>query len=499
MRCAPRFTLYKCWWHIKLLGLGLLGLLLVASLCLMSVGIVLRRLQSTPLQDSPEGRILDFTIHVHKNSSMWTPQKTTFLVKELDEPIVCEHVLFHTVTANLLKKEQIFIRRQIEWISLFPEDCFFTVSLERALVLRDPPSPVESLRAKSKIARSIHAYRIKFDALSMLVSLWRNNMIQKPDNGSAPWLLYIDLDVLPMNKEKSIQALLERIARGLKRDTAEERLCVEEPDEFACPPYDPRAKVTDKSQDNDLSRPKTMDDLGFVIALDTSCFGSWMYNHGVWLVKPSRLAGFISLAVLWSFNDTSFQHHHDPNDQGRQALLFREVFDLHPDISRRFCGYPQKESRWIPSLESDELIFVRHLNLHKALTHPVYRVAAQAWFPDGRFWPGEPTAIAITAARWMNSPACRYNYGYSNKKLRYFGFHCGDMFAHFNGCRKSEYKEPSFRAQAVEEEWCRKVLPFQTDDNGTGPFNYKEWVGAGASVPKGSGGQDPHELYQFGY
>eukprot|EP01053_Blabericola_migrator_P009147 Blabericola_migrator_1__9146@NODE_4899_length_940_cov_48_635739_g3069_i0_p1_GENE_NODE_4899_length_940_cov_48_635739_g3069_i0NODE_4899_length_940_cov_48_635739_g3069_i0_p1_ORF_typecomplete_len211_score43_26_NODE_4899_length_940_cov_48_635739_g3069_i0308892 len=193
------------------------------------------------------------------------------------------------------------------------------------------------------------------------------------------------------------------------------------------------------------------------------------------------------------------RHHFDHSDQGLIGLLFREVFDLHPDVTRTYCGFPVKDSRWAPSVESDELVFVRPLNLSKALTHPVYRIAAQTWFPDGRFWPGEPTSIAIVAARWMNSPVCNDLFSYTPQRLKYFAYTCGDMFAHFNGCSKREYYETTFRNRVVNENWCRQLIPFKTNDNNTGLFDYEEWVRAARQSREPHGQPDPSHLNQYGF
>eukprot|EP01055_Gregarina_sp_Pseudo9_P005985 Gregarina_sp_Pseudo_9__5984@NODE_984_length_2004_cov_21_670738_g922_i0_p1_GENE_NODE_984_length_2004_cov_21_670738_g922_i0NODE_984_length_2004_cov_21_670738_g922_i0_p1_ORF_typecomplete_len512_score162_33_NODE_984_length_2004_cov_21_670738_g922_i04681970 len=441
---------------------------------------------------SSEGRSLaaraplQLDIKVHQGQGVPVdPVTHKIALEDVAVPIECHNVLLHVVTEGYEDKMEIWIRRQKEWVAFQPADCFFSIN-HRGSLAEYHPVRTWNLPLRKQIIELL-PFRSRYDVQAALASMALRGYLRRPladgDAVSAPWVYFTDVDTLHLNKDKSIDSLVARLQRGLDLNrTAETRVCGTS-DYFAC--------------EETASLPESVEELAYVVPLDLLCHDDWMFNAGTVLWRPSRLLGMIAQSVLWGFNDTSLVHRFDNSDQGRIGLVLRDLFGLDPDRVRSVCA-PFRVSTWEPSVTEDEILFVRQLDLHKAFSHPVFKHIVLNWFPEGRLWQGEPRAVAVVNPRWMDSGACQMLEGFSDERKNLMFLNCGDMTTHFNGCPKKEYFAKSFREAVGTTPECREQLPFQTNDDNSGPFVYEDWVNAGKNMkPKDIFNEPAHRL-QYG-
>eukprot|EP01054_Gregarina_sp_Poly1_P010217 Gregarina_sp_Poly_1__10216@NODE_708_length_6677_cov_81_679879_g535_i0_p1_GENE_NODE_708_length_6677_cov_81_679879_g535_i0NODE_708_length_6677_cov_81_679879_g535_i0_p1_ORF_typecomplete_len528_score42_68_NODE_708_length_6677_cov_81_679879_g535_i023283911 len=417
--------------------------------------------------------LVDYYIDEHENfrfrlnirRSPERPVRSVLYLSDITQPLVCENIFLHVATANFEDNLQLWIRRQLEWINFTSNDCFFSITPEgvlpkyHAITTRNPYVWYKTLGQST--------YRIRYDVQVALSRMGLAGYLGRTNSkDGSPWIHFTDIDVMPLDKRKTIGSLVARIEAGLQLgQTTEDRLCGAGAgtEYFGCLDTTNTAKIS-------------TDQVAYVIALDNVCQSDWMFNAGSVLWKPSRVLGMMGQSILRLFNDTSsLSHAFDDSDQGRIGLVLRELFGLDPDRVRALCAPFQVEA-WYASSEGDEILFLRRFNLSRALTHPTFSSIAAKWFPEGRLWPEEPDAVAIVNPRWMNSAACYVNSGYSPTRRRYQMLNCGDMLAHFNGCSKEEYFDPVFRRLVTSTPSCVENLPFLTNDDGSAPFDPERWV-----------------------
>eukprot|EP01053_Blabericola_migrator_P008047 Blabericola_migrator_1__8046@NODE_412_length_8716_cov_285_566539_g325_i0_p3_GENE_NODE_412_length_8716_cov_285_566539_g325_i0NODE_412_length_8716_cov_285_566539_g325_i0_p3_ORF_typecomplete_len487_score58_16_NODE_412_length_8716_cov_285_566539_g325_i032984758 len=426
---------------------------------------------------------LDFEIIIHQAGKSWVGQHdhSQLQFQAIDAPIVCHNVLLHVCSHRYLNKMPVWIRRQQEWIKHFPEDCFFTFTERSTLPTYQQPV------AMLKEIRKNLPFRSRYDVQSLLAATHLAGfLVRTGEYRDAPWIFFSDLDTLQLSKHKSLDTVLDRLERGLALPSAEERLCAAEPELFGpCPSHALRARK--------------LDELAYVVPLDTVCYDDWMYNAGTILWRPSRLLGFIGQAILHGYNDTSQHHHFDTSDQGRMGLVLRELFDINPDKVRALCGgRPFVRERWEPSTYGDEILFVRPLHMARALKHPVYGKPTTYWFPDRRLWPNESHSVAVVNPRWFDASSCNYTDRLDLDRVNMLFMKCGDFNVHFNGCGKEQYSSKAFRRLVTETPECVEALPWKTNDANTGPFDPIEWVEDGIEMRFFDPLKEPDGLMQYG-
>eukprot|EP01056_Protomagalhaensia_sp_Gyna25_P005297 Protomagalhaensia_sp_Gyna_25__5296@NODE_65_length_5715_cov_10_441860_g48_i0_p1_GENE_NODE_65_length_5715_cov_10_441860_g48_i0NODE_65_length_5715_cov_10_441860_g48_i0_p1_ORF_typecomplete_len494_score69_56_NODE_65_length_5715_cov_10_441860_g48_i013872868 len=441
--------------------------------------------------DFGENNPLAFDIIVHQAGPNELPSVLSF--QTLKTPLHCKYLFLHVVSPGYLDKMEIWIRRQTEWISHFPDDCFFSFVNRNPLPLYNEPT---AIGATYKQVVDLVRFRNRYDVQAMLASAYLQGfLLDREGSGplgpltasfEAPWIFFTDVDVLQLNKKKSIADVVARVTRGMSIPTAEERLC-QEGETFFCSP--PKVNST---------RPDSVGDIAYVLPLDLICYDSWMYNAGAVLWRPSRLLGFMGQSVLWTLNDTSQSHRFDNSDQARIGLLLRETFDLHPDLIRFLCGAPFNDNFWKPSSNGDEILFLRRFNLDKALRHRLYQTIGVHWFAEARLWPTEPDTVAIVNPRWFDSGACDIVDKMDPRRVDALFMQCGDFNIHFNGCLKDQYYSKTFRQKAAASPTCVDLLPWKTNDENTGPFNAEDWISSSMDVQPGQKLQEPRGRLRYG-
>eukprot|EP01054_Gregarina_sp_Poly1_P010215 Gregarina_sp_Poly_1__10214@NODE_708_length_6677_cov_81_679879_g535_i0_p3_GENE_NODE_708_length_6677_cov_81_679879_g535_i0NODE_708_length_6677_cov_81_679879_g535_i0_p3_ORF_typecomplete_len484_score41_16Glyco_transf_34/PF05637_12/0_27DUF5010/PF16402_5/0_3_NODE_708_length_6677_cov_81_679879_g535_i02631714 len=476
--CADRFRVV--WWKLRKRRSVPLVIGLVSAL--VFIATVLRQ----PAPDIGAVNPLQFEIKVHQGPGLGADfENSRIALTDLTKPVYCRNILLHVVSEGYEEQYEIWIRRQKEWMSNFPDDCFFSVQPRVPLI---EYNPIRSWNPQvRKHLHTLDAYRVRYDVQAVVASMGLQRFLSRSpgsqDPNDIPWIYFTDVDTLHMHKEKSIDSLIDRIKAGLLLGrTTETRVC-DTSDYFPC--REPEQPLP------------TIDDIAYVVSLDVFCHNNWMYNAGAILWRPSRLLGMIGQSVLQGLNDTSLTHRFDNSDQARIGLVLRDLFELEPDRVRAVCA-PFRPDVWKPASEQNEIMFLRRFSITKALTHPVFKHVALYWFPDGRLWPGERSHVAIVSPRWMDSAACSMLKGFAEDRRNLTFFNCGDMTVHFNGCKKFEYRFKSFREQAGATPECREALPFRTNDDNTGPFDYKEWVKEGITRQPEKILLEPDSRYQYG-
>eukprot|EP01057_Protomagalhaensia_wolfi_P002873 Protomagalhaensia_wolfi_Nauph_80__2872@NODE_296_length_2867_cov_28_449788_g221_i0_p1_GENE_NODE_296_length_2867_cov_28_449788_g221_i0NODE_296_length_2867_cov_28_449788_g221_i0_p1_ORF_typecomplete_len479_score68_53Glyco_transf_34/PF05637_12/0_91_NODE_296_length_2867_cov_28_449788_g221_i0581494 len=420
------------------------------------------------------GKEIGFNLWIRKSPDTSFADKK-IAVNDLNKTLHCDNVFLHAAANPSYERamSELFVRRQLEWLP--STDCYISVS---SLGMPLPHNPNGVLNYTG-LTNSHQKYRTRYDAMMVLTRLVQARVLKtfsKSTFSKVPWILYTDYDVVPMNKKKTISSLIHRVHLALssKGDTTETRLCGTEP--------------YDDCHSNALTPSDIKGGAGrvaLVVGIDYSCHrnNSWMINSGVILSQPSRTLGLISAATLTAFTDTTLYAPYDGLEQGRLNLALQELFDVPPDSIRRMCSVP-RSNLWTPSVpgmdnqleEGLEPFLIRRLNLDKALQHPVFHKVVKFWFPEGKLWPSEPDILVIVNDRWLNSPACK-PLSHFVPYQRPLQFECGDMIAHFNGCKKKEaYLDSEFRNRATSDPRCVNLLPFRTDDDATKPFQLASWL-----------------------
>lgn len=398
----------------------------------------------------------------------------------------CDHILVHSANEEFERGRNEWITWQQEWMTFFPNDCFLFVRGDP----RKLPTYLEahedqvSKGAWREMERRNNGKRVRYDTGVYLTQLAASGYIRRRTGKGIPWVLYTDVDVVFTNKSRGVSSILDRLDEGLRLgSTTEDRVC-DDPNFFPCVPQQPRANLT-------------RDDIVLVIAVDNDCQETWMLNSGSQLWQLGRTHGWLMEADLTLFNDTTLRYSFDHFEQGKLALLIREVFDFDFNRLRALCA-PFEASVWMPSIEKNEIIVLREFNYTKAIAHPILGAITHKWFPHGLV-SDVPRYVALVNARWMNSFACAYNWGFSPARIEATVLHCGDFMGHFNGCHKNELKFRSFRKVLGATPECIKDLPFITMGKSNEPFNYEKWLAEGTNETSKRRVQEPKARIQRDY
>eukprot|EP01056_Protomagalhaensia_sp_Gyna25_P001494 Protomagalhaensia_sp_Gyna_25__1493@NODE_1764_length_1553_cov_66_875826_g1446_i0_p1_GENE_NODE_1764_length_1553_cov_66_875826_g1446_i0NODE_1764_length_1553_cov_66_875826_g1446_i0_p1_ORF_typecomplete_len417_score17_68_NODE_1764_length_1553_cov_66_875826_g1446_i02711521 len=374
-------------------------------------------------------------------------------VNDVAEPLICDHVFLHAAHHAIYESrvDQIFSRRQLEWL---PEkDCHISYSSASNDRLRGTNQTSLGVMARQQSAR--------FEAFSRLSSLARHGLL-KTEKGHTPWLLYAEHDVVPLNRRRTIAHLVQKLQTGISNyaNTTETRIC-----------SDYNACEVSAYPSRSLS---SADKIALVLTPDPECHRNSHLASGVMLGRPSRLLSFISEAYYLILRRRRSQSGPSPSSAVLQGL-----FHFSGEFLRHFCAYGGDEA-WGPSTpsleaseEGNEILMLRELDIHTAVSDRFLGPLAQKWFPEGKIPRDEPNSIAVVHPRWMNSWAC-YRSGMQNHQSPWF-VHCGDMLAHFYGCQEGGYYSRFFRNLVTADARCNELLPFKRDDSDAITFDVNEW------------------------
>eukprot|EP01054_Gregarina_sp_Poly1_P007944 Gregarina_sp_Poly_1__7943@NODE_453_length_8283_cov_172_211173_g76_i1_p1_GENE_NODE_453_length_8283_cov_172_211173_g76_i1NODE_453_length_8283_cov_172_211173_g76_i1_p1_ORF_typecomplete_len469_score41_18Glyco_transf_34/PF05637_12/0_00028_NODE_453_length_8283_cov_172_211173_g76_i13751781 len=401
-----------------------------------------------------------------------------------DNGLFCDHILIHAANTGYPEENELFLRRQREWISNFSNDCFIflTGAPSEFPTYLEAHEGSMSADAWKEILRRVEGKRLRYDAGVYFTKLAFNGLVHKKNGSGVPWVLYTDVDVLFTNKSRGIDSIVQRLEEGLRLGTTtEDRVCGSA-DMFPCVHQQPHAHLT-------------LDDIALAIAVDNDCHHVWMLNSGSQLWQLGRMHGYLMEADLTLFNDTSLVYSFDKFEQGKFALLIREIFDFDFNRLRAMCS-PFEEKTWWTGMEHNEIVVLREFNYTRASTHPVLGGVTHKWFPNGPPVSG-PRYVALVNPRWLNSYACAYNWLFSRARSEAMAMHCGDFMAHFNGCDKGEHKWMSFRKRLGETPECIAALPFKTMDNSSEPFEYHKWLAESVDGHPAWGVREPKDRIQL--
>eukprot|EP01053_Blabericola_migrator_P008045 Blabericola_migrator_1__8044@NODE_412_length_8716_cov_285_566539_g325_i0_p4_GENE_NODE_412_length_8716_cov_285_566539_g325_i0NODE_412_length_8716_cov_285_566539_g325_i0_p4_ORF_typecomplete_len393_score86_58Glyco_transf_34/PF05637_12/2_1Glyco_transf_34/PF05637_12/2_3e02_NODE_412_length_8716_cov_285_566539_g325_i048606038 len=283
----------------------LLLVVLTVSLTLLTASSLLRRTSARPPLVF-ETSLDPIRVDIRKAPSV---SPNVINLADLDTPLVCDHVLLNT------EHQTVLTRHQSEWLP--SNDCHLAVS-----VSSDTP---------------------RATAIGALTRMARNGFLKKPQDTEAPWVMWMSANAVPMEKNSSIQTLIERVSKVCERDTAE-----------AC----------------EGCVAPTLQEIAVIVPMNCVTPPT---GDSVILLTPSRAAALtVHLGV-----DT--------------------LYDLDTRVVQDYC---------VGNDTGDKLVMARRLDINKAMNDPVSAYATQLWFPDGRLWPGEPSHLAVVDSRWMSSDAC---------------------------------------------------------------------------------------------
>eukprot|EP01057_Protomagalhaensia_wolfi_P003266 Protomagalhaensia_wolfi_Nauph_80__3265@NODE_331_length_2772_cov_34_596780_g249_i0_p1_GENE_NODE_331_length_2772_cov_34_596780_g249_i0NODE_331_length_2772_cov_34_596780_g249_i0_p1_ORF_typecomplete_len415_score44_65_NODE_331_length_2772_cov_34_596780_g249_i01841428 len=387
----------------------------------------------------------------HAPDDMW--KHRLLRVNDVAEPLMCDHVFLHAAHLAIYESrvDQIFSRRQLEWL---PEkDCYISYSSARSDRLRGTNQTSLEIMTRRQSAR--------FEALSRLSRLAGRGLL-KTEKGHSPWLLYADHDVVPLNQRRTIAHLVQKLQTGVSKytNTTETRIC----------------SAFNLCEVSALpSRAlSSANRIALVLTPDPGCHRNSQLTSGVMLARPSRLLSFVSEAYY-----LTLRHKRSRPEANPPSAFLQELFHFSGGFLRHLCAYGGEQA-WGPSTpsldsfkEGNEILMLRELDIHMALNDRVLGNLAQKWFPEGKIPRDEPNTIAVVHPRWMNSWAC-YHSEMKHHHSPWF-VHCGDMFAHFYGCKEDGYYTRFFRELATADSRCNKLLPFKTDDADTKAFDIDEW------------------------
>eukprot|EP01055_Gregarina_sp_Pseudo9_P000305 Gregarina_sp_Pseudo_9__304@NODE_1198_length_1785_cov_249_551546_g1124_i0_p1_GENE_NODE_1198_length_1785_cov_249_551546_g1124_i0NODE_1198_length_1785_cov_249_551546_g1124_i0_p1_ORF_typecomplete_len473_score101_02Glyco_transf_34/PF05637_12/0_058_NODE_1198_length_1785_cov_249_551546_g1124_i0461464 len=411
---------------------------------------------------------------------------TTYQGDVSDGGFTCDHIMIHAASLGYERSNKLFLKRQQEWISHFPNDCFVFVSgdVGKLPTYLEAYEELVSANSWTEMKRRNRGKRVRYDAGVYFTMLAANGLLKRKTGSGIPWVLYTDVDVIMTNKSRGIGNLLERLDQGLSLGrTTEDRVC-DNPAMFPCVPQQPKRRLT-------------RDDIVLMIAADNDCHNVWMLNSGSQLWQPGLTHGWLMEADLTLFNDTTLKYSFDHFEQGKLALLMREAFDFDFNRLRALCA-PFEADVWMPSVEQNEVLFLRELNYTRAIRHPVLGTVTHKWFPTG-VPEGVPRYVAFVNPRWMNSFACAYNWGFGAARIEAQALHCGDFMGHFNGCGKDEHTWKSFRERLGNTPECQRDLPFLTMDDSDDAFDYTKWVASGVDRKTSYRPGEPKERIQRAY
>eukprot|EP01055_Gregarina_sp_Pseudo9_P000346 Gregarina_sp_Pseudo_9__345@NODE_1222_length_1769_cov_12_205780_g1148_i0_p1_GENE_NODE_1222_length_1769_cov_12_205780_g1148_i0NODE_1222_length_1769_cov_12_205780_g1148_i0_p1_ORF_typecomplete_len482_score168_13_NODE_1222_length_1769_cov_12_205780_g1148_i01991644 len=310
-------------------------------------------------------------------------------------------------------------------------------------------------------------YRERYEASLYLQDLVLNKQLLRGSEGRRPWLVYQDYDLFMTNRRHSLAATLRRVGDGLRGDTLEERACRDFPPEryFEC---DARTQPL-------LASPSlSPGDVVWMLATETECYDIWLLNSGHQWVAPSRLGLFLFEAIVSVWNVSYTQDRFDYTDQGRVSIVVFELFDLHFDRLRAVC-VPMADDLFAPATET--LRFVRRFNETRAARHPLFAELFAKHFPLGTLPASEPRYLALLPPRWFNANYCRkFTTGVTQARRDYELWHCGDAYAHANGCNKDAVFDVFWRRRYVDDPACGDTLPFASLDSGDPRFDTLVWA-----------------------
>eukprot|EP01057_Protomagalhaensia_wolfi_P001115 Protomagalhaensia_wolfi_Nauph_80__1114@NODE_1652_length_1418_cov_42_319797_g1281_i0_p1_GENE_NODE_1652_length_1418_cov_42_319797_g1281_i0NODE_1652_length_1418_cov_42_319797_g1281_i0_p1_ORF_typecomplete_len427_score39_39_NODE_1652_length_1418_cov_42_319797_g1281_i01061386 len=392
-------------------------------------------------------------------------------VSEMTRPLQCHNVLLHAVhsVGREARVDEVLIRRQLEWLP--PGDCYVSHSSVGDPRMPHTESPFHDDPRAKEFERDARKRAARYEALECLTRLSSVGLLSTPGSDRAepptgvPWILLTDFDVVPLNKERTIRHLIDKLHNGLSlySDTTETRLCSQY---NAC---DPNALT---SQDIAF-----VDRIALVLTPDLECGSKGTFSSAAMMTRPSLLLGFLAEAQLLAVHNSRYA---TLSDSEILSLVLKDLLSLFGNFLEHLCKFGDNLA-WGPSTPSldesndgSEILLLRKFDAGAAQNHTVFGNIAKDWFPYGYIPAMQPDTIAVVNPRWMNSCGCRRSH--RPEKFRWFA-ECGDMLAHFYGCHHYGYQSKHFRRQASASEQCVNLLPFKTNDENTGPFNATTWIG----------------------
>eukprot|EP01056_Protomagalhaensia_sp_Gyna25_P004845 Protomagalhaensia_sp_Gyna_25__4844@NODE_500_length_3262_cov_176_025442_g391_i0_p2_GENE_NODE_500_length_3262_cov_176_025442_g391_i0NODE_500_length_3262_cov_176_025442_g391_i0_p2_ORF_typecomplete_len427_score37_95_NODE_500_length_3262_cov_176_025442_g391_i019003180 len=393
-------------------------------------------------------------------------------VNEMTEPLQCHHVLLHAAHSHgrEARVDEVLIRRQLEWLP--PEDCYVSHSSVRDIRMPKTGSPFDDVHRAKDFEKESRKRAARYNALKGLSRLVSLGLLKIPGFDrveppmSAPWILLTDLEAVPLNKERTIRYFIDKLHTGLSlySNTTETRLCT----------------LYNICDPNALSPQDIafVDRIALVLTPDLECDGKGTFSSGAMVARPSLLLGFLAEAQLLAVLNSRYAA---LSDSEILSLVLKDLLSLSGNFLEHLCKYGDQLA-WDPSTPSldeskdgSEILLLRKFDAGSARNHSVFGAIAKEWFPHGYIPAMQPDTIAVVNPRWMNSCGCRP--ARSSEKFRWFA-QCGDMLAHFYGCRHDGYQSKHFRRLASVTEQCIDLLPFKTNDENTGPFNASAWLGS---------------------